>query len=117
MISIIELENNRLIAQLWLEYISEGNVEAICRMTAPGWKMHGGLPGLPAGPAGIRKLFESFGTIQQQWVIEDVIAEGAKVVVRAFNTCKQEHFLNIASNGAVQFFSAMFIHHIVDGMV
>jgi len=117
MTSINEKENNKLIAQLWLELISEGNVEAICRMTAPGWKMHGGLPGLPPGPAGIRKLFESFGTVEQHWVLEDAIAEADKVVVRAVNTCKQESFLNIAGNGAVQVFSAMFIHHIIDGMI
>jgi len=117
MISIIELENNRLIAQLWLEFISDGNVEAICRMTAPAWKMHGGLPGLPAGPAGIRKLFESFSTVEQRWIIEDVIAEGSKVMVRATNTCRQEHFLNFAGNTATQVFSAVFIHLIVGGKI
>ena len=117
MVSTIESENNKLIAQRWLELISENNVEEICRMTAPGWRMHGCLSGMPAGPAGIRKLFQSFGTVEQTWVVEDIIAEGSKVVVRAVNTCTNYRFLNIAGNPAMQVFSAIFIHHIIDGMI
>jgi len=113
----IESENNKLIAQRWLNLISEGNIEAICQMTAPGWRMHGGLPGLPPGPAGARKLFQSFGTVEQYWVVEDIIAEGSKVVVRAVNTCSNKRFLNIAGNPARQVFTAIFIHHIVEGLI
>ena len=82
-------------------------------ITAPTWKMHGGLPGLPLGPEGVRKLFGSFGAIQQKWTIEDVIAEGDKVVIRATNTCIQESFLGIPSRGRQQTFTATFIHSFI----
>lgn len=72
-------ELNKIIARYWLEFISTGNIEAVCRITAPGWRMHGGLPGLPAGPDGVRKLFSSFGQIKQEWKLDAIIAEGDKV--------------------------------------
>ncbi|MDZ7955754.1 MULTISPECIES: ester cyclase [unclassified Nostoc] len=111
------IEDNKIIAQRWMELISEHKIEEICEITAPNWKMHGGLPGLPLGPEGVRKLFGSFGPIQQKWTIEDVIAEGDKVVVRATNTCIQESFLGIPSRGRQQTFTATFIHYIADGKI
>jgi len=33
-------------------------------MTAPTWTMHGGLPGLGHGHAGLRELFEHIGPIE-----------------------------------------------------
>ena len=50
--------------------------------------MHGGLPDLPQGNEGIWELFKHFGQIEQEWSIEDVIAEEDKVVVPGVNTCK-----------------------------
>ncbi|MBE9103896.1 ester cyclase [Nostoc cf. edaphicum LEGE 07299] len=111
------IEENKIIAQRWMELISEHKIEEICEITASNWKMHGGLPGLPLGPEGVRKLFGSFGPIQQKWTIEDVIAEGDKVVVRATNTCIQESFLGIPSRGRQQTFTATFIHYIADGKI
>ncbi|QLE41261.1 ester cyclase [Nostoc sp. C052] len=111
------IEDNKIIAQRWIELISEHKIEEICEITAPNWKMQGGLPGLPLGPDGVRKLFGSFGPIQQKWTIEDVIAEGDKVVVRATNTCIQESFLGIPSRGRQQTFTATFIHYIADGKI
>ena len=69
------------------------------------------------GPQGVLKLFQSFGNIKQEWTIQDVIAENDKVVVRASNTCLQERFFDIASNGHEQKFTAIFIHHIKDGKI
>jgi hypothetical protein len=110
-------EDKKAIAIQWLQMVSAGDVEGICQITAPTWRMHGGLPGLPPGPEGIRILFASFGRIEQQWKIEDIIAEKEKVVVRATNYCQQESFLGIPSNGKPQVFTATFIFHIVDGMI
>jgi predicted ester cyclase len=86
-------------------------------MTAPTWKMHGGPPELPCGLEGVRSLFRQIGPIDQKWTIEDVIAEGDKVVVRATNTCIQESFLGIPGRGRQQKFTAMFIHQIADGKI
>ncbi len=115
--TVHSIEENKSLAVRWLQLVSEANPEEICNMTAPAWQMHGGKPGLPPGPAGVRELFGSFGSIEQTWVIDDVIAEGEKVVVRATNRCRQESFLGIPAHGKEQVFTATFIFHIVDGLV
>ena len=61
--------------------------------------MEGGPPDLPAGHAGLRALFDSFGPITQEWTIHEVIAEGDKVVLRATNRCTQDEFLGIPAAG------------------
>lgn len=111
------IEDNKTIARRWFELISKHEIEEICGMTAPTWKMHGGPPELLPGPDGVRQLFGTFGSIDQKWTIEDVIAEGDKVVVRATNTCIQDSFLGIPSRGRQQRFTATFIHWIVDGKI
>src|SRR4051812_32940033 len=81
--------------------------------------MHIGLSdfSMPTEAEGMRKLFESFGNIEQEWIINVVIAEEGKVVVRATNNCKQESFLGVPSYGRSQTFTATFIHRIVDGKI
>lgn len=111
------IEDNKTIARRWLELISEHRVEEICEMTAPNWQMHGGPPELVPGPDGVRELFRQIGPIDQKWTIEDIIAEGDKVVVRATNTCVQESFLGIPGRSRQQTFTATFIHWIVDGKI
>jgi SnoaL-like polyketide cyclase len=110
-------EENKALARRWLELIHEPRIEQICEMTAPTWTMHGGPPGLPPGPDGVHALFRAIGPIDQQWTIEDVIAEGDKVVVRATNACVQESFLGIPGHGRRQTFTATFIHRIAGGKI
>jgi predicted SnoaL-like aldol condensation-catalyzing enzyme len=111
------IEDNKIIAQRWFQLINEHKLEEICEMTAPTWRMHGGPPKLLPGPDGVRELFRTFGSITQKWTIEDVIAEGDKVVVRATNTCIQESFLGIPARGQRQTFTATFILQIADGKI
>lgn len=111
------MEENKRIARRFLELVSEHDVEALCGMVARTWTMQGGPPGLPPGPDGLRELFRTFGEIDQTWTIEDVIAEGDKVVMRATNRCLQESFLGVPSHGQWQTFSAIFIHRIADGKI
>jgi len=111
------VEENKRIARRFLELVGEHDVEALCGMVVPTWTMQGGPPGLPPGPDGLRELFRTFGETDQTWTIEDVIAEGDKVVVRAMNRCLQESFLGVPSHGQWQTFSAMFIHRISDGRI
>jgi hypothetical protein len=111
------IEDNKRIACQWLDLISAHDIEAICALTAPTWIMRGGPPNLPAGPTGVRTLFGSFGHIEQRWEIEDVIAEGDKVVVRATNICVMESFFGIDGAGKQQVFTATFTHRIADGLI
>jgi ketosteroid isomerase-like protein len=112
-----DLEANKRLAVRWLDLISAGDVEALCRITHPEWVLQGGPRDLPPGHAGLRMLFASFGQIEQTWTVEDVIAEGDKVVVRATNRCVQDSFLGVPGRGIQQVFSAMFILRVVDGVV
>src|SRR5215207_10909498 len=86
-------------------------------MVAPAWTMQGGPPGLAPGPDGLRELFRTFGEIDQKWTMDDVIAEGDRVVVRATNRCVQESFLGVPRHGQRQTFTAILIHRITDGKI
>jgi ketosteroid isomerase-like protein len=108
---------NKSLAVRWLELVSAGDLEQLCRLTDPTWTMQGGPPDLPIGHQGVRALFGTFGEITQEWTVDDVIAEGDKVVVRATNRCTQSSFLGIPGAGIEQVFTAMFIFQIADGLV
>jgi predicted ester cyclase len=109
--------SNKQIAQYWMDCVSAGEIEAICRITADNWIMHGIPHAIARGPEGVRKLFASFGVIEQRWVVNEMIAEGDKVVIHATNYCNQENFLGIPSHGQQQIFTATFIHRIVNGEI
>ena len=113
----MSVTQNKRIAVRFLELVNEGDLEQMYLITTPTWTMEGGPPGLPAGRAGIRALFDHIGPIDQTWTIDDVIAEGDKVVVRATNICVQESFLGISGRGIRQVFTATFTMQIVDGKV
>lgn len=111
------VEDNKAIARRFLKLVSEHKIAELCDMVSPIWRMHGGPPNLSSGPDGIRELFSTFGSINQEWIVEDVIAEADKVVVRATNICVQDSFLGIPAQGRQQTFTAMFIHQIIDGKI
>ena len=108
---------NKRLAVAFLDAISDGDVAALATMITPSWTMEGGPPDLPAGQEGLRVLFAHIGGVQQRWTIDDVIAEGDKVVVRATNHCEQDSFFGVPGRGIVQVFTATFTMQIVDGLV
>jgi SnoaL-like domain len=112
-----DLAANKALAVRWLHLVSAGDVDELCRLSSPTWTMQGGPPDLPAGPEGLRTLFGTFGEITQDWTIDDVIAEGDKVVVRATNRCTQDSFFGIPAAGIEQVFTATFIFQIEHGLV
>ena len=112
-----DLAANKELAVRWLHLVSAGDVDEMCRLCDPDWVMEGGPPDLPRGHAGLRALFDSFGEITQEWTIDDVIAEGDKVAVRATNRCVQDSFFGIPAAGFEQVFTATFIFEIRDGLV
>ena len=110
------VEANRRRAVRWLELVAAGDVEELCRMTDPAWTMVGGPPDLPAGPDGVRALFATFGEITQSWQVDDVIAEGDTVAVRATCRCVQDSFLGVPGAGVQQVFTAMFFFRFAHGL-
>jgi predicted ester cyclase len=111
------LTANKRLAVAFVDAISDGDVAALAAMITPGWTMEGGPPDLPAGQEGIRVLFAHIGGVEQRWTIDDVIAEGDKVVVRATNHCEQDSFFGVPGRGIVQVFTATFTMQIADGLV
>jgi predicted ester cyclase len=111
------LAANKRLAVRFLDLISEGGVAAMAALITPDWTMEGGPPDLPAGREGLRVLFDHIGGVQQRWTIDDVIAEGDKVVVRATNHCEQDSFFGVPGRGVVQVFTATFTMQIVDGRI
>jgi ketosteroid isomerase-like protein len=111
------IDANKATARCFLQLVGAHDIDGLCAMITPDWTMVGGPPNLPAGPDGIRTLFGTFGTVEQSWTVDDVIAEGDRVVVRATNVCTQDSFLGVPSYGQQQKFSATFIHHIVNGKI
>lgn len=110
-------ENNKAIACKFMQFVSEHNLEGLCKMITPTWTLYGGLPNLPKGQEGMHKLFEHLSTVKQVWTINDIVAEGDTVVVRATNTCTQNEFFGVPGNGKQQVFTAMFMHKFIDGKI
>ena len=111
------LKHNKQLAVRFLDLVSAHDTEGLCALIAPTWTMRGGPPNLPAGHEGIRMLFQTIGPVVQSWTVEDVIAEGDKVVVRATNTCIQDSFFGIDGRGKPQVFTAIFVHRIAEGLI
>jgi ketosteroid isomerase-like protein len=108
---------NKQTARRFLELVGDHDIDGLCALITSDWTMRGGPPNLPPGAEGNRTLFGTFGKVDQTWTVDDVIAEGDRVVVRATNVCMQDSFLGVPSYGRQQTFSAMFIHRIVDGKI
>jgi predicted ester cyclase len=108
---------NKDAARHFLDLVTKHDVDGLCAMVTEDWTMQGGPPNLPAGHAGIRTLFGTFGNIEQTWQVEDLIAEGDRVVVRAICRCTQDSFFGIPASGKEQVFAATFIHRIVAGKI
>jgi predicted ester cyclase len=111
------IKDNKAIARRFMDLITAHDVDGLAALISPDWTMQGGPPGLPAGIAGLRHLFGTFGRIEQRWTIDDVIAEGDRVVVRATNTCEQDSFFGVPAHGRTQVFTATFTHRISDGRI
>jgi predicted ester cyclase len=111
------ITENKRIAVRFLELIGDGDLEQLGALISPTWTMEGGPPDLPAGHEGLRVLFEHIGGVEQRWTVDDVIAEGDKVVVRATNHCTQDSFFGIPGRGIQQVFTATFTMQILDGLI
>ena len=111
------LAANKRLAVRFLDLISDGDLQQMAALITPTWTMEGGPPDLPAGQEGLRVLFAHIGTVQQRWTVDDVIAEGDRVVVRATNRCMQDSFFGVPGRGVVQVFTATFTMQIVDGRI
>jgi ketosteroid isomerase-like protein len=115
--TMITTEENSELATRWLQWISAGDVAALLATSTPDWEMHGGPPNLPSGPAGVCVLAAHLADVRQTWTVDDVIAAGDRVVVRATNVCEQPSFFGVPGAGIEQVFTATFTFAVRDGRV
>jgi predicted ester cyclase len=78
-------ENKAIIRRLFEEIFYKGNLAAADEFIAPNVIYHPFPPTFPGGPDGFRFVFKTLSSTfpDQRIAIEDVIAEGEKVVVRS----------------------------------
>ena len=114
---MIDIDANIQLATNWLHWIGTADVAAMLQTAAPEWQLHGGPPNLPSGPAGLCVLAAHLQDVEQTWTVDDVIAAGDRVVLRATNVCEQPSFLGVPAAGVRQVFTATFTFRISDGLV
>jgi steroid delta-isomerase-like uncharacterized protein len=81
----MQQDNKSAVQRFYQEVINERNLELIDEMLTPDFIEHEEVPGLAPGPEGARQFFAMIraGFPDFQMSIEDVVAEGDKVVVRS----------------------------------
>src|SRR6266487_2414274 len=83
-------ENEAIVRRTWEELFNKGNLAAADELIAANFKNHA-APGAPAGPASFKQLVTFYRSAfpDAQFTIEDLLADGDKVVMR--NTFSGTH--------------------------
>ena len=113
-------EDNKALFRRWCEVISQNRLDRVEEIIAPDEVDHAVPPGLPAGLEGVKQVFTMFHTAfpDLQIQIEDLIAEGDKVVGRV--TARGTHqgeFMGIAPTGKPVSFNAIDVVRIAGGKI
>ncbi len=120
-------EMNKRIVRRFIEECSNGRNDALLEhIISPDWVSHGTqsasatAPRLPRGTEGVKQLQGQVFAIwpDNDWTIEDMIAEGDKVVVRM--TSRATHcgvYRGILATGKKVVFSSIWIYRLVDGKI
>ncbi len=118
----MSIEENKAIVRRWMEEVwNEGKLEALDELIGPDYVLHGAAdPDLPRGPEGAKQLTAAFRTAfpDLQGTIEDLIAEGERVVCRW--TARATHggeFAGIPATHRPVTFSGIEIVRIADGRI
>jgi steroid delta-isomerase-like uncharacterized protein len=118
-------EENKALILRWFEEDKKRNLAGILELYAPDYVIHGGeVYGLPPtftpGVEGLKQLFTTVWTAfpDEQAVVEDLIAEGDKVVSRfTFRGTHQGEFMGIPPTGKVVTVTGIYISRCAGGKV
>ncbi len=77
-------EENKAVVRRFFEGLNARNLAVIDELFAPDFVDHNAPPGHPSGPQSMHQTIDMFLSAfpDIQWTLEDVLAEGDKVVVR-----------------------------------
>jgi steroid delta-isomerase-like uncharacterized protein len=113
-------EDNKAVFRRWCEVISQNRLDRVEEIIAPDEVDHTVPPGVPSGLEGVKQIFTTFHSAfpDLRIQIEDLIAEGDKVVARV--TARGTHqgeFMGIAPTGKPVSFNAIDVVRIAGGKI
>jgi steroid delta-isomerase-like uncharacterized protein len=113
-------QNRRLVRRLYEELFSKWNLAVIDELISPEFLGHEMPPGMPRGAEGFRQFYAGIraGLPDVQLTVEDMIAEGDRVVVRwRGRATHQGVFRGIPATGARVSFTGIAIYRLLKGKV
>jgi steroid delta-isomerase-like uncharacterized protein len=116
----IATENKALIQQLYIDLFRDWRLERIDEIFSPGFRSTEMPSSLPDGPAGVRRFYETLRLAfpDLTYVVEDLVAEGQKVVVRwRWQGTHLGAFRGIPATGRKVDLTGIAIYRVVDGQV
>ena len=114
------VDNKALVRRFVDEVQSGGNIDLIDEVCSPGFVNHSAPPGIPADREGIKILTAMFrGAFpDSHFTIEDMVAEGDKVVTRkTFHGTHEGEFMGMPPSGRAVSMGLIDIVRISDGRV
>ena len=113
----MNVETNKQTVRRLYDLLNAGNVEEIQDMVTDGYDEHDPLPGQGAGRDGVLDRYSMLiDALAPQFTIEDVIAEGDRVVVRWMNSGTHVgEFAGIPPTGRAFSIAGIDIYRVVEG--
>ena len=112
-------EKNKVLTRWWWEEVwVMGNVAAVDEFMAPNYVDHPGLPGLPAGPEGMKQALTYYRSAvpELQATLHDIFAEGDRVALRwSARATHQGEWLGVPPTGHHLTMGGITIYRIAEG--
>lgn len=115
----MSIEDNKAQARRLYELLNAGDVEAVGGLVSPGYEEHNPLPGQGTGREGVLDRFSMLKAgLAPSFTIEDVVAEGDRVVVRWTNAGTHVgEFAGIPATGKTFTIGGIDIYRVADGLL
>jgi steroid delta-isomerase-like uncharacterized protein len=110
-------DNKRTIRRYYEEVFNQGRLEVLDEIVVPNHVEHNPLPGQTQGVEGLKQRVAMLrAAFNPQFTLEDVLAEGDKVVVRWSNRGTHlADFFGVPATGRTVVVSGIDIHQLRDG--
>jgi steroid delta-isomerase-like uncharacterized protein len=109
--------NQRVVRRYYEEILNQGHIEVLEDIAVPDYIENDPLPGQTTGLAGLKQRVEMLrGALNPHFTIEDLVAEGDRVVVRWTQRGEQVRgFLGLPPTGKPFTIAGIDIHRLRDG--
>ncbi len=113
----MDLQSNKQLALRLYELVNAGSVEQIGDLVADDYDEHDPLPGQGTGREGVLDRFSMLSTaLAPQFTIDDIVAEGDRVVVRWTNAGTHiGEFAGMPPSGRTFVIAGIDIYRVADG--